>query len=285
MFICELADSDRWQLKTTCKAIQHYRNSSGLSWDTPESENDPGRGANITTPEEVAVWNATIAVKANNPIRPYRNRGWPYLKIMEDIIPVAGASGRHSFAPGLNHSDIVDSASEELDDDRMAVDNSTHSSTVSSGSIVASVTPNASTTVSVTTTMHPKRRRTDEDATSIPSPPLSASALSSDRQTKASQSKEKVSAPRSSRHSASTSATSLTTSQRVEKLSSAAAIVQLNNSVGAFTAAIQEASKSPETAEEKAARRREECPELVRSFHIAVAMKSRLLGHCYLSFH
>ena len=32
-------------------------------------------------------------------MRPFRNKGWPYLSKFESILPQSGAKGRHAYAP------------------------------------------------------------------------------------------------------------------------------------------------------------------------------------------
>ncbi|KAG6904804.1 hypothetical protein DXG01_007051, partial [Tephrocybe rancida] len=139
--------------------IQQYRASSGLSWDVPADDNDPGLGVNITTPEEKAVWEAMVKTKVR-----------------------------------------------------------------------------------------------------------SSSVTSSDKRKKVSlvKGKAKTTSPQSSTHSASGSTSSVSTAKRVEKLTPAAAIVSLEGSVNTFTTAIQEAAKPPKTAEDRAAERRLELPDLIK---------------------
>ncbi|KAG6906565.1 hypothetical protein DXG01_013193 [Tephrocybe rancida] len=255
----------------------------GLSWDTPANEVDLGQGANITTQEEKVAWDAIIGTKQNHPLKPYSNKGWLYLKMMEELLPIAGASGGHSFAPGtdeLHASPLVDNSFEEPGGDLMAVDlpntttESQPSSAISTPStsipIVASATL---TTVSPTATLvpaaqpAPKQCCKEGDVGSDGSntmPPPSASSLSaaSSEKRKRHASKEKATF-QSSTHSTSTSSSSISTARRVEKLTPAAAIVSLEGSVNEFTAVIKEASQHTKSAEEKAAERCEKMPDLV----------------------
>ena len=53
----------RFQLKATYRAIQIYRDTSGVHWDYPDNEQDIGRGANITTDAEARVWQTIMNSK------------------------------------------------------------------------------------------------------------------------------------------------------------------------------------------------------------------------------
>ncbi|KAG6913192.1 hypothetical protein DXG01_008882 [Tephrocybe rancida] len=212
---------------------------------------------------------------------------------MEEILLIAGTSGAHSFAPGTTDetypSEIINNDFEEPCDDSMAIDlpNNTTASppaeasplTISIAStFVPTITSVTSMTVSPTTTLVPaiqsaaKRHCTDEDVASNDSNSLphlttsSASVTLSDKRKKVSlvKGKAKMTSPQSSTHSASGSTSSISTAKHVEKLTPAAAIVSLEGSVNTFTAAIQEAAKPPKTAEDRAAKRWLELPDLVK---------------------
>ena len=47
----------------THRAIQAYRNTLGVHWDTPENEEDIGRGVNIVTDAEAKVWQLMVDSK------------------------------------------------------------------------------------------------------------------------------------------------------------------------------------------------------------------------------
>ncbi|KAG6905688.1 hypothetical protein DXG01_001257 [Tephrocybe rancida] len=286
--------------KTKCNAMR-------LSWDTPADEVDLGQGANITTQEEKVVWDAIIGTKQNHPLKLYSNKGWPYLKMMEELLPITGASGGHSFAPGADEphaSPLVNNDFEEPGGNLMAVNLPNTTTESQPGSAIS--TPSTSipiiasatlTTVSPMATLvpaaqpAPKRHHKEGDVGSDDSntmPPPSASSLSaalSEKQ-KRHTLKEKAES-QSSTCSTSASSSSISTAKHVEKLTPAAAIVSLEGSVNEFTAVIKEASQDTKSAEEKAAKHHEKIPNLVlqcgEEDGLDMRQQARLIA--YLSTH
>ncbi|KAF8236759.1 hypothetical protein L208DRAFT_1375888 [Tricholoma matsutake] len=80
----------KWHaLKTNYHAIQTYQDTSGVHWDTPENEQDIGRGANIMTDAKARVWQTMIQTKKNHPMKAFCNRGWRWLSYIKMIMPIA----------------------------------------------------------------------------------------------------------------------------------------------------------------------------------------------------
>ncbi|KIO11979.1 hypothetical protein M404DRAFT_125364, partial [Pisolithus tinctorius Marx 270] len=73
--------SIKWgSLKHTYNAIMTYRSGSGKHWD---NEN----GANICGAADAEKWAKFVGVKQNVAMKPFHNKGWQYLPMMEDIFP------------------------------------------------------------------------------------------------------------------------------------------------------------------------------------------------------
>ncbi|KAJ6549720.1 hypothetical protein B0H19DRAFT_951617 [Mycena capillaripes] len=76
-------------LRKTLKVVDHLKNhASGFTYD---DEN----GANIGIAEQNA-WE--VYVKVHRDAKPFRNKGWPYLAKMEQLVP-SQAKGAHVFRP------------------------------------------------------------------------------------------------------------------------------------------------------------------------------------------
>ncbi|KIN93642.1 hypothetical protein M404DRAFT_170643, partial [Pisolithus tinctorius Marx 270] len=73
--------SIKWgSLKHTYNTIMTYRSGSGEHWD---NEN----GANICGAADAEKWAKFVGVKRNAAMKPFCNKGWQYLLMMEDIFP------------------------------------------------------------------------------------------------------------------------------------------------------------------------------------------------------
>ncbi|KIN96161.1 hypothetical protein M404DRAFT_33478 [Pisolithus tinctorius Marx 270] len=71
-----------------------YHSGSGKHWD---NEN----GANICGVADAEKWAKFVSVKRNAAMKPFCNKGWQYLPMMEDIFPQGGATSSHAFCPGV----------------------------------------------------------------------------------------------------------------------------------------------------------------------------------------
>ncbi|KIO00564.1 hypothetical protein M404DRAFT_29490 [Pisolithus tinctorius Marx 270] len=87
--------SIKWgSLKHMYNAIMTYCSGSGEHWD---NEN----GANICGVADAEKWAKFVGVKRNMAMKPFCNKGWQYLPMMEDIFPQGGMTGSHAFHPGV----------------------------------------------------------------------------------------------------------------------------------------------------------------------------------------
>jgi hypothetical protein len=234
-------------------------------------------------------------------MKPFRNRGWRWLRYMERIIPIAGATGMHSYAPTEVDPQLLDDddfvhvtlqapTNEDMDvdvtDEHSQADPITHAT-----SAVASV---ESAISSSDISLHPaaKRQRSPDDtgsdiskptALSVPSEHSKKSKLSSSEKAQKGKGKAKT----SSSHSAAISATcslslntpQASTSQRVNKITPAVALVELHGSIKDMTQAILVASKPPESADDKGMARCQEAVRLVqeRDDGLSVMEKAALI--------
>jgi len=186
-------------------------------------------------------------------MRPFRNKGWPWLRYMEQILPIAGVAGAYSFAPsqsnpapvGGQEDEGLDAMSSLLTADGMEVDSTQlppSGSTHTSASVPTSLLVPASTFTQQSTT---KQQRTSSDASNpiphqrspgyTPPPSTSSHSISSD---KCNMKKPLGKANRhatSLSHSSAHSASSVPTSQRVAKMTPAVAFVTLKTSVDSMT--------------------------------------------------
>ncbi|KAG1823523.1 uncharacterized protein BJ212DRAFT_1476396 [Suillus subaureus] len=84
----------KWTLlKATFNSIEKYCNQTGVHWD-----NETGAGIEGSVAD--AVWKSYLAVKVNQPMHSFRNKGWEHYEKMQAIIPLGGARGRDAFHPG-----------------------------------------------------------------------------------------------------------------------------------------------------------------------------------------
>jgi len=196
---------------------------------------------------------------------------------MEKILPVAGATGAFSFAAAevnpMTPSLQVDYDRDVLEyvdhvvvppqvpsgNDAMDID--------STGQLAASTSTSTSTFLPQPTA---KRPRLDNDgssilpsesgsANSVPTRTLSVPSDHAKGSRKTSEKKKGKARTASGR-----SVTSLSTSQRVDKVTPAVAIVELHGSIQHMTQAIVDASKPPETVGDKASVRCQDAVRLVQ---------------------
>ena len=201
-------------------------------------------------------------------MRPFRNRGWRWLRYMEKILPVAGATGAHSFAASeAAPPSLIDDHDQELDhhDGSAASRKAPPVNNMMDVDLDAIGQQIISTSTSTPSTS--KRPHSDLPAESGSGMTLSVPGTSSDRIKKVKTEKGKkprTKSVRSSNHSA-TSTTS--TTQRVDKITPAVAIVELHGSIKDMTQAIMVASKPPENMigdKSQAALRSQEAVRLVQ---------------------
>jgi hypothetical protein len=212
-------------------------------------------------------------------MKPYRNRGWRWLRYMENILPVAGATGARSYAP--NEADpppLVDQ--DDQNSDRAISHPLTHN--------LEDMDLDSATTIISADILQPpatkRQRLSDDGASSSPSLSIPDKGLgfrTAERSRKSEKGKGK--AKTSSDHSefsaanrdlrSSQATTSFTgraqapgpsTSQRVNKITPAAALVELHGSVDGMTKAILAAAKPPASVEDKAVVRCQEAVRLVQ---------------------
>src|ERR1700678_3604350 len=209
-------------------------------------------------------------------MRPFRNKGWKWLHFMEKILPVAGATGAFSFAaaevnpmtPSLQVDldrdvlEYVDHVPPQVPsgNDAMDID--------STGQLAASTSTSTSSNILPQPTA--KRPRLDNDgssilpsesgsANSVPTRTLSVPSDHAKGSRKTSEKKKGKARTASGR-----SVTSLSTSQCVDKVTPAVAIVELHGSIQHMTQAIVDASKPPETVGDKASVRCQDAVRLVQ---------------------
>ena len=192
-------------------------------------------------------------------MKPFRNRGWKWLRIMEKITPVAGATGSHSYAATeANPPSLACDPDEDIDyvspqplsgNNSMDID-STGQPTASTSTPTSATSTNILPQPSATG----KRPRLDSDSISaLPFESGSANAapslsVSSDRTKKSQKISEKGKGKaRTGSDCSSSSLIQPTTSQRVEKVTPGVAIVELHGSIKEMTQAILVASKPPES--------------------------------------
>ncbi|KAG2361768.1 hypothetical protein BDR07DRAFT_1585947 [Suillus spraguei] len=84
---------NKWAaIKTIHHAIDKYCNQTGTHWDSIN-------GAGIYGDAASAVWDSYVSLKANHPMRPFRNTGWVYYDKMLEILPLGGAKGHEAHRP------------------------------------------------------------------------------------------------------------------------------------------------------------------------------------------
>jgi hypothetical protein len=200
---------------------------------------------------------------------------------MEKIIPVAGATGSHSFAATMAIPPVMAYNVDEetphipptIDDTRMDIDQP-----------VAS----ASTNIPLQPTMKRPRSDNDDDvsiyvahhpSSNPPATPPPPSAVPSDRSRKSRKTLSEKGKGKARTTSERSSNITSSTSHRVDKITPAVAIVELHGSIKDMTQAIVDASKPPETIEDKAAVRTWEVVQLVqlRDDGLRVMEKAALL--------
>ncbi|KAI5987592.1 hypothetical protein EDC04DRAFT_2589210, partial [Pisolithus marmoratus] len=67
-------------LKQTYNAIMTYHSRLGEHWDNEH-------GAKISGALGAEQWSKYVAIKMNSLMKPFCNKGWEYLDLMEDIFP------------------------------------------------------------------------------------------------------------------------------------------------------------------------------------------------------
>ena len=217
-------------------------------------------------------------------MKPFRNKGWKWLRYMEIILPVAGATGSRSFAATeANPPPLFPDADEELEYVSPPIPQALGNNSMD---VDTTDLPAVSTPASASAT---KRQREDDDNTgvfaahhpssvlpfesasgstaAVPTPGLS---VSSDRAKKTKKSisdkgnlKGKGKATRTGSDPTSFVTRGPSTSQRVEKITPAVAIVELHGSIKDMTKAIMDASKPPKI-EDRAAERVQEAIRLMQ---------------------
>src|ERR1700678_11332 len=212
-------------------------------------------------------------------MRPFRNKGWKWLRFMEKILPVAGATGAFSFAAAevnpMTPSLQVDYDRDVLEyvdhvvvppqvpsgNDAMDID--------STGQLAAFTSTSTSTSSNILPQPTAKRPRLDNDGSSV-LPSESGSANSVPTRTlsvpsdHAKGSRKTFEKKKGKARTASGRSVSLSTSQRVDKVTPAVAIVELHGSIQHMTQAIVDASKPPETVGDKASIRCQDAVRLVQ---------------------
>ena len=228
-------------------------------------------------------------------MKPFHNRGWWWLQYMEKILPVAGATGAHSYvATEANPPSLTGDQDQESGhaspqapgNDLMDIDS------VSQPSIFTST---SSTSANILLQPATKRPHLDDDSTfvachassDLPTESGSAAALSvpsteCSKKSKKSLSekgkKARMTSECSSAHSS--KSTHPSTSQCVNKVTPAVAIVELHASIKDMTQAILVASKPPERVGEKAAVHCQEAVHLVQACNDGLSVMEKL----YLSY-
>lgn len=236
-------------------------------------------------------------------MKPFRSRGWRWLRYMEKILPIAGATGAHSFAPTeANPPPLVD---QDQDSDHAISHTLTHNSdemdidsridqsiSTTSESAFAAQAISPSTAILSTNVLQPpatKRQRlgSNDGVFKLRSRSSPALSLPTEQNRKSGKGKGKGKAKTSSDRSPSqanssahsTSFPAPSTSQRVNKITPAAALVELHGSVSGMTKAIIAASKPPESAEDKAVARCQDAVRLVqeRDDGLSISEKAALI--------
>jgi hypothetical protein len=206
---------------------------------------------------------------------------------MEKILPIASATGAHSFAPTeasppplIDHDQDSDHATSlpPHNSDKMDVDHALISAT--SSAIASADTIFSTNSMSSADTSFPadtfsadniqppatKRQRLGGNDGVLRSRSSPALAVPSEKSRNSGKGKGKVktSSDRSESSAHSASFRALSTTQRVNKVTPAAALVELHGSVTGMTKAIIAASKPPESTEDKAVARCQEAVRLVQ---------------------
>lgn len=177
---------------------------------------------------------------------------------MEKILPVAGATGAHSYTPTeAKPPPLVDHDSDH--DSGHAISPAlTHNSDeidingiIPSATSISATTPStdisSSTSADILQPPATKQQRLSKDGGA------SQSTLSAPSEQSQKSEKGKVKASNRSRSSAcSTSSETSSTTQRINKVTLSAALIELHGSVDRMTKAIIAASKPPKSAEDKA---------------------------------
>ena len=99
-------DKHSTKLKATYNAIQTYRSKSGVHWDDEHGGNIQGAVATATWDEymsrKVRIPSTLVSthahdIQGNKHMKEFRNKGWPYLAMVEEIYPQGGATGGGAF--------------------------------------------------------------------------------------------------------------------------------------------------------------------------------------------
>ena len=215
---------------------------------------------------------------------------------MEKILPIAGATGAHAYAPHEadppsliidedQNSDRAMSPTLAPNSDEMDVDANQSTALIMSAipasnmSSISSSTGNPSTSaLSQPPTTGTKRQRLGDDDGDGDARSGSSPALSVPNEQKRISGKGKAKAS-SGRSSDAKSFKLPSTSQRVNKITPAAALVELHGSVSGMTQAIIDASKLPESTEDKAVARFQQAVRLVqqRDDGLSISEKASLI--------
>ena len=195
-------------------------------------------------------------------MKPFRNRGWKWLRYMRNILPVAGATGARVYVltlaiPPEDH-DVGD---EEIDsqippfDDTTSMDIDPPSASASTNVLLQPATKRPRLDNDEDDSIHVAHHSSSKTSTPPPSIPSDRSASKKSRKTLSEKGKGKARAA---------SERSSSTSRRVDKVTPAVAIVELHGSIKDMTQAIMDASKPPESIEDEAAVRCQEAVRLVQ---------------------
>jgi len=225
-------------------------------------------------------------------MKPFHNRGWWWLQYMEKILPVAGATGAHSYSateadpPSLtgDQDQESDHASPQAPgNDLMDIDS------VGQPSIFTST---SSTSANILLQPATKRPHLDDDSTfvachassDLPTESGSAVALSvlsteCSKKPKKSLLEKGKKARTTSEHSSACSSKSThpSTSQHINKVTLAVTIIELHGSIKDMTQAILVASKPPESVGEKAAVRCQEAVHLVQAHNDGLSVMEKAM--------
>lgn len=215
---------------------------------------------------------------------------------MEKILPVAGATGSHSFAATeanpppitLDIDEVLEYISPQVISSKNSMDvdltggqpvASTSTSDTSTNIFLQLATkrPRIDDDDSISVAHHPSSVLPFESGSAAAAPTLSVSSnRTKKKKTISGKGKAKATRTGSDR---SLSSVTPSTSQRVDKVTPAVAIVELHSSIKDMTQAILVASKPPESIEDKSAVRSQEAVRLVqeRDDGLSLDEKARLI--------
>ncbi|KAF8222296.1 hypothetical protein L208DRAFT_1381900 [Tricholoma matsutake] len=246
-----------------------YQDTSGVHWDSSENEQDIGKGANITSDAEAQVWQTMINSKRNHPMKPFCNGGWWWLQYMEKILPVAGATGAHSYV-------VTEADPPSLTGDQDQ--ESDHALLQAPGNDLMNVNSVSQPSISTSTPTSSISYLPTESGSAVALSVLSTECSKKSKKSLLEKGKRaRMTSEHSSAHSSKSTIPS--TSQHVNKVTPAVAIVELHGSIKDMTQAILVASKPPESVGDKAAVHCQEAVHLVQAHNdgLSVMEKATLI--------